>query len=326
MKDNSDPVLIIRTRRTRTASSKAKAILQSKLRPRKRKARSLEHQQSSETHASPATASQPTSAPSAPASSKSFRRSGTVKKPKRPKTAYNFFQLAIRKQLWEELAPQIKGPKDRVHCNEKIARVIGRRWKALTAVERSCYQVMADRDKQRYVNENDLYIARLHNHFAKAKMSEKKQESRSKVQVQEPVKRSEKKRNTMKLEVSSTTTASDNDSKDSVSRLRGEAESPDEGLCNGGRPPLLKGGKPLPKNLARLMSPPVIENQLFSDTLWELPEEPRIDVQFSFGNGVAGGVDGATGCETFEELTDIHDVLKEFKWHEATPAPPVAQC
>jgi len=99
--------------------------------------------------------------------------SRAVKKPKRPKTAYNFFQLAIRDELWEELRPVIKGPKDRVVHNEKVARVIGKRWKALTKKERTIYQEMADRDKRRYANEHGAYVDALRNCYQKSGTSAK---------------------------------------------------------------------------------------------------------------------------------------------------------
>mmetsp|Transcript_26801 Transcript_26801/g.47453 ORF Transcript_26801/g.47453 Transcript_26801/m.47453 type:complete len:418 (-) Transcript_26801:578-1831(-) len=90
-----------------------------------------------------------------------------AKKPKRPKTAYNYFQLSIREQLWEELnqKQKINEAKDRVVQNEKIARVIGKRWKALTKVERAVYQTMADRDKKRYARENTEYIESLRSRY-----------------------------------------------------------------------------------------------------------------------------------------------------------------
>lgn len=96
---------------------------------------------------------------------KRTRTRGIVKKPKRPKTAYNYFQLAIRDELWEELTPVINCPKDRVSHNEKVARVIGKRWKALSKKERTIYQAMADRDKRRYTKEHTAYVQSLRNCF-----------------------------------------------------------------------------------------------------------------------------------------------------------------
>jgi len=93
--------------------------------------------------------------------SKASSNNQRTKKPKRPKTAYNFFQLAIRDELWREITSRKKGPKDRVALNEKVARVIGKRWKALTPSKRSQYQTLADHDKKRYARENSAYIAAL---------------------------------------------------------------------------------------------------------------------------------------------------------------------
>uniref|UniRef100_A0A7S3ZCE5 HMG box domain-containing protein n=1 Tax=Lotharella globosa TaxID=91324 RepID=A0A7S3ZCE5_9EUKA len=47
--------------------------------------------------------------------------------------------------------------------NEKVARIIGKRWKALNATERKVFQSMADRDKIRCQQENENYIKRMCN-------------------------------------------------------------------------------------------------------------------------------------------------------------------
>jgi hypothetical protein len=54
-----------------------------------------------------------------------------------------------------------------MHCfvsqhNEKVARIIGKRWKALSSHERKTFQSMADRDKVRCQQENENYIKRMH--------------------------------------------------------------------------------------------------------------------------------------------------------------------
>eukprot|EP00466_Bigelowiella_natans_P011540 jgi/Bigna1/89741/estExt_fgenesh1_pg.C_540127 len=100
----------------------------------------------------------------------------SAKKPKRPKTAYNYFQLAIREELWEELNPVIDGPKDRVTHNEKVARVIGKRWKALTKQERVVYQAMADRDKKRYAQEHSAYVDALRTCYQSSQLKPKPQQ------------------------------------------------------------------------------------------------------------------------------------------------------
>mmetsp|Transcript_17461 Transcript_17461/g.31340 ORF Transcript_17461/g.31340 Transcript_17461/m.31340 type:complete len:754 (+) Transcript_17461:147-2408(+) len=76
------------------------------------------------------------------------------RKPKHPKTGYNYFQLTVREQLSKDIPQE----SNRVLHNEKVARIIGQRWKALAAQERQIFQNMAEKDKIRYENEMKIYL------------------------------------------------------------------------------------------------------------------------------------------------------------------------
>mmetsp|Transcript_12335 Transcript_12335/g.25105 ORF Transcript_12335/g.25105 Transcript_12335/m.25105 type:complete len:337 (-) Transcript_12335:171-1181(-) len=71
-----------------------------------------------------------------------------LKKPKRPKTGYNYFQLSIRDKLCDKIPMD-----DRVLHNETVARIIGKKWKALSKQERQVFQTLAEQDKTRYEEE-----------------------------------------------------------------------------------------------------------------------------------------------------------------------------
>ncbi|GAB5363550.1 hypothetical protein AAMO2058_000893100 [Amorphochlora amoebiformis] len=92
---------------------------------------------------------------------KKKRASTKVRKPKRPKTAYNFFQLSVHQSVWSEVCPDKTNPIDRVQHNEKVARIIGKRWKALSPQDRKMFQSMADRDKMRCQQLNEDYVKRM---------------------------------------------------------------------------------------------------------------------------------------------------------------------
>ena len=77
----------------------------------------------------------------------------SFRKPKRPKTAYNYFQLSEKKRLGERAAGSVH--------NEEFARLIGQQWKSLSAEKRKKYQEMADLDKQRYEEENLAYLRNM---------------------------------------------------------------------------------------------------------------------------------------------------------------------
>uniref|UniRef100_A0A7S4DVZ4 HMG box domain-containing protein n=1 Tax=Lotharella globosa TaxID=91324 RepID=A0A7S4DVZ4_9EUKA len=69
-----------------------------------------------------------------------------VKKPKKPKTAYNYFQLAEKERISVS-----------TH-NERIARNIGQKWKRMSLAEKMPYKNLAKMDKMRYERQNKLYL------------------------------------------------------------------------------------------------------------------------------------------------------------------------
>jgi len=80
-----------------------------------------------------------------------------LKRPRKPKTAYNFYQLTVRQSVCQEVWDLIGRQVDRVLHNEHVARIIGRRWRAMPEEQRRVFQQMADQDKYRYKQEKDQY-------------------------------------------------------------------------------------------------------------------------------------------------------------------------
>eukprot|EP00471_Norrisiella_sphaerica_P000818 CAMPEP_0184488102 /NCGR_PEP_ID=MMETSP0113_2-20130426/10525_1 /TAXON_ID=91329 /ORGANISM="Norrisiella sphaerica, Strain BC52" /LENGTH=574 /DNA_ID=CAMNT_0026870579 /DNA_START=182 /DNA_END=1906 /DNA_ORIENTATION=+ len=80
-----------------------------------------------------------------------------IKKPKRPKTGYNYFQLSIRDKLCDKIPMD-----DRVLHNETVARIIGKKWKALSKQERKVFQNLAEQDKSRYERELKEYLEKMY--------------------------------------------------------------------------------------------------------------------------------------------------------------------
>eukprot|EP00471_Norrisiella_sphaerica_P001270 CAMPEP_0184487548 /NCGR_PEP_ID=MMETSP0113_2-20130426/10184_1 /TAXON_ID=91329 /ORGANISM="Norrisiella sphaerica, Strain BC52" /LENGTH=447 /DNA_ID=CAMNT_0026869903 /DNA_START=338 /DNA_END=1681 /DNA_ORIENTATION=+ len=87
-------------------------------------------------------------------SKKKKKAAAKKRKFKRPKTAYNFFQLEVHASIWQKIKKKAKTSVDRMQHNESVARIIGTRWKALTKKQRKKYQKMADDDKARCDKEN----------------------------------------------------------------------------------------------------------------------------------------------------------------------------
>ncbi|GAB5365801.1 hypothetical protein AAMO2058_001089600 [Amorphochlora amoebiformis] len=77
-----------------------------------------------------------------------------IKKPKRPKTAYNCFQIAEKRRL-KRLASSCP-----VHSSQ-FAVSIGVRWKSMSPADRQVYKIEADRDRERYQREMVIYQKRL---------------------------------------------------------------------------------------------------------------------------------------------------------------------
>jgi len=84
-------------------------------------------------------------------------RKPRLRKPKHPKTGYNYFQLRVREQLCKDIPEN----SDRVLHNEKVARIIGQRWKALSKDERKVFQDLARKDKIRYEIEMSNYMKKI---------------------------------------------------------------------------------------------------------------------------------------------------------------------
>mmetsp|Transcript_2790 Transcript_2790/g.4050 ORF Transcript_2790/g.4050 Transcript_2790/m.4050 type:complete len:1082 (-) Transcript_2790:139-3384(-) len=87
------------------------------------------------------------------------RRGGRVniRRPKQPKTAYNFYQLEVRAKISSELKQSIDASSihantfvNQEKLNQEVMRIIGKRWKTLHPEERQRYQAMAETDSRRY--------------------------------------------------------------------------------------------------------------------------------------------------------------------------------
>jgi len=73
-----------------------------------------------------------------------------IKKPKRPKTAYNYFQLAVKAKL--------EGSHATCGYNEKASRDIGKSWKKLSPAEKRPFHLQAQADRSRYERQNQDYL------------------------------------------------------------------------------------------------------------------------------------------------------------------------
>ena len=70
------------------------------------------------------------------------------KPPKRPLSAFLYFTMEERRKLPDEMLPQNK------------TRELGIRWKALEAEDKTCFQELADKDKERYEREKAEFVAK----------------------------------------------------------------------------------------------------------------------------------------------------------------------
>lgn len=83
---------------------------------------------------------------------------GVPPAPKKPKTAYNYFQSSIRKQIqYEVMLTDTQSTRE--ERSQKVARIIGERWKALSEDARCPFQVNAEKDKFRYRAELESRVA-----------------------------------------------------------------------------------------------------------------------------------------------------------------------
>ncbi|GAB5357267.1 hypothetical protein AAMO2058_000359400 [Amorphochlora amoebiformis] len=79
--------------------------------------------------------------------------------PKKPKTAYNYYQIGVRESILKELLKESGGHIGSKEVqSQKIARVIGERWKAMPEHERQIFNNLAAKDKERYKRELDDYV------------------------------------------------------------------------------------------------------------------------------------------------------------------------
>eukprot|EP00472_Partenskyella_glossopodia_P014414 CAMPEP_0197541538 /NCGR_PEP_ID=MMETSP1318-20131121/67210_1 /TAXON_ID=552666 /ORGANISM="Partenskyella glossopodia, Strain RCC365" /LENGTH=484 /DNA_ID=CAMNT_0043100725 /DNA_START=271 /DNA_END=1725 /DNA_ORIENTATION=+ len=79
--------------------------------------------------------------------------------PKKPKTAYNYYQIGVRESIYKELLRESGGSLGSKEIqSQKIARVIGERWKAMPGHERQIFNIMAAKDKERYKRDLDDYV------------------------------------------------------------------------------------------------------------------------------------------------------------------------
>jgi len=79
--------------------------------------------------------------------------------PKKPKTAYNYYQIGVRESILKELIRENGGNLGSKEVqSQKIARVIGERWKAMPEHERQIFNNLAAKDKERYKRDLDDYV------------------------------------------------------------------------------------------------------------------------------------------------------------------------
>eukprot|EP00471_Norrisiella_sphaerica_P010797 CAMPEP_0184504982 /NCGR_PEP_ID=MMETSP0113_2-20130426/52659_1 /TAXON_ID=91329 /ORGANISM="Norrisiella sphaerica, Strain BC52" /LENGTH=527 /DNA_ID=CAMNT_0026894645 /DNA_START=280 /DNA_END=1863 /DNA_ORIENTATION=- len=79
--------------------------------------------------------------------------------PKKPKTAYNYYQIGVRESILKELLRESGGNIGSKEVqSQKIARVIGERWKAMPEHERQIFNNLAAKDKERYKRDLDDYV------------------------------------------------------------------------------------------------------------------------------------------------------------------------
>jgi hypothetical protein len=99
--------------------------------------------------------SAPAASPSSTRSTFSRRKKKPKGMPKRPLSAYNLYFQAERGRIIDEQAKQgEEGPKIGF---EGLGKIIGKQWKNLCGADRKKYELMAEKDGERYRKEMDLY-------------------------------------------------------------------------------------------------------------------------------------------------------------------------
>mmetsp|Transcript_37243 Transcript_37243/g.59817 ORF Transcript_37243/g.59817 Transcript_37243/m.59817 type:complete len:364 (+) Transcript_37243:126-1217(+) len=73
--------------------------------------------------------------------------------PKKPKTAYNFYQLKERDNVSNEVWERLGLDCNRIKHNAEVARIIGKQWRELSTKKREEFQRLAKEDKFRYQRE-----------------------------------------------------------------------------------------------------------------------------------------------------------------------------
>eukprot|EP00468_Gymnochlora_sp_CCMP2014_P009303 CAMPEP_0167749658 /NCGR_PEP_ID=MMETSP0110_2-20121227/5537_1 /TAXON_ID=629695 /ORGANISM="Gymnochlora sp., Strain CCMP2014" /LENGTH=372 /DNA_ID=CAMNT_0007634851 /DNA_START=415 /DNA_END=1533 /DNA_ORIENTATION=+ len=77
--------------------------------------------------------------------------------PKKPKTAYNYYQIGVRESILAEITAENSSASKEVQ-SQKVARIIGERWKSMPENEREAFNTLALQDKQRYKRELEEYV------------------------------------------------------------------------------------------------------------------------------------------------------------------------
>eukprot|EP00471_Norrisiella_sphaerica_P000091 CAMPEP_0184481560 /NCGR_PEP_ID=MMETSP0113_2-20130426/3111_1 /TAXON_ID=91329 /ORGANISM="Norrisiella sphaerica, Strain BC52" /LENGTH=523 /DNA_ID=CAMNT_0026860757 /DNA_START=56 /DNA_END=1627 /DNA_ORIENTATION=+ len=77
--------------------------------------------------------------------------------PKKPKTAYNYYQIGVRESIMAEISNGYSGG-NKEEVSQKVARIIGERWKNMPSHEREAFNTLASQDKQRYKRELEEYV------------------------------------------------------------------------------------------------------------------------------------------------------------------------
>ena len=115
---------------------------------------------------------------------------GTPKKkeregPRKALSAYNLFFQAERVVLLDSLPVRPQGKPRRSHGKlpfTEMARIIGARWKAITAERRAYFDDLAVKDKERYAKELEEYKAKKEQGKSQKKMEMKQQQQQQEQQ------------------------------------------------------------------------------------------------------------------------------------------------